>query len=127
MTRFLLVCLGGAAGTGARYALSSWILARTGPGFPWGTLAVNAIGSFLLGALVHIGAATDWLSPTARFALAAGVLGGFTTYSAFNQALLESLERGEAGLAALNVVATLGGCLLAGVAGAAAARGLTAA
>lgn len=46
MARFLWICLGGAAGTGARYLLSGWLARTAGPGFPWGTLAVNVLGSF---------------------------------------------------------------------------------
>ncbi len=80
MSRLLWICLGGAVGSGARYLVSTWVLAALGPAFPWGTLAVNAIGSFLLGALMHVGLSTDLLSPTLRIALSTGVLGGFTTF-----------------------------------------------
>ena len=84
MTRFLWICVGGAAGTGARYLLSGWALATLGASFPWGTLAVNVLGSFLLGLLMQVGITTSLLSPTLRLALTTGVMGGFTTYSTFN-------------------------------------------
>ncbi|HET9209989.1 MAG TPA: CrcB family protein, partial [Thermoanaerobaculia bacterium] len=84
MARFLWICLGGAAGTGARYLLSGWLLRAAGPGFPWGTLAVNVIGSFLLGLILQVSLTTTLISPTLRLALTTGVMGGFTTYSTFN-------------------------------------------
>src|SRR5437763_1175971 len=81
MARLAWISLGGAAGTAARYVLSSWLLRVLGPAFPYGTLAVNVMGSFLLGAVMHVGLQTELLSPTARLVLATGVMGGFTTYS----------------------------------------------
>jgi len=122
VTRFLLVCLGGAIGTGARFLVSGWALALLGADFPYGTLAVNAIGSLLLGTIMHIGLTTDLLSPTLRLTLATGVMGGFTTYSTFNYETLRYLEEGAWMRAALNVVATLVLCLAAGLAGVALAR-----
>jgi CrcB protein len=122
MQRFLWVCLGGAAGTAARYLISGWALALLGAGFPWGTLAVNAIGSFLIGGIMHVGLATTWLSPTLRVALTIGVMGGFTTYSAFNYETLRLLEGGARALALANVLVMIFVCLAAGAAGLAAAR-----
>ncbi len=117
MSRFLWICLGGAAGTGARYLLSGWLLRAAGPGFPWGTLAVNVIGSFLLGLLMQISLATDLLSPTLRLALTVGVLGGFTTYSSFNFETLQYLLRNEWLAAFAYMAATLLVCLTAGALG----------
>ena len=121
MTRFLWICLGGAAGTGARYLLSGWALAAFGAGFPWGTLAVNVIGSFAMGFLAEYAAAHQ-MSETTRLALATGVLGGFTTYSAFNEETLRFLQLDAWGPAAANVGVTVLACLAAGFAGVAAAR-----
>ena len=84
MDRWFWIGLGGAAGTLARYGLSTWCEQRLGDGFPYGTLAVNVIGSFLLGAIGEIAATTQLLSPTLRLSLSTGVMGGFTTYSSFN-------------------------------------------
>jgi len=123
MERLFWVCLGGAAGTGARYLVQAWATARTGGVFPWGTWCVNVVGSFLLGAVLQA-ATTSSISPTAQATLTIGVLGGFTTYSTFNQETLAGLQRGAWGFAAANVAATLLVCLLAGVAGQAAARAL---
>ncbi len=121
MARFFWICLSGAAGTGARYLLSSWIARVHGPGFPFGTLAVNVVGSFLLGALMQIALASPELSPTLRLAATTGFVGGFTTYSTFNYETLDLLER-NAALGALNLTVTVGSCLLAGLLGGMAGR-----
>jgi CrcB protein len=124
MARFFFVCLGGAVGTGARYLVSVWALRTLGPAFPFGTLIVNVLGSFLLGALMHVGLTTSLLSPTLRLVLTTGVMGGFTTYSTFNYETLQYLSEGALGLGALNVLGTLATCLVAGIAGVGAARAL---
>jgi CrcB protein len=124
VTRFVWICLGGALGTGARYLVAVGTLRLLGPAFPWGTLAVNAVGCFLLGAIMHVGLTTQWLSPTLRLALTTGLLGGFTTYSTFNYETLQYLREGAASLALLNVAATLSLCLLTGWLGLVAARAL---
>jgi fluoride exporter len=116
VTRFLLICAGGAAGTGARYLLSLWITA------PYATLLVNVIGSFLLGFLMQASLAS--LSPDARLILGTGLLGGFTTYSTFNYDMLAMLRGNSWGIATLYGTATLLGCLAAGALGIAAGRAL---
>lgn len=121
MTRFLWICLGGAAGTGARYLLAGWLRA-TGPGFPWGTLVVNVIGSFLLGVVMQVALTTDLISPTLRLGLTTGVLGGFTTYSTFNYETLQYLQQNAWLAAFANLVATVLACLAAGALGVAAGR-----
>ena len=122
MARFLWVCLGGAAGSGARFLLSGWAVARLGPGFPWGTLAVNVLGSFVLAAIMVVATTTELLSPTARLALTSGVMGGFTTYSSFNYETTQLFQSGSAVTGAINIAATVIGCLIAGVCGHFAAR-----
>jgi CrcB protein len=114
MTRFLLVCLGGAIGSGARYLVA---LATVGVAFPIGTLLVNVAGSFAIALVMELLAPSDL-----RYFLATGVLGGFTTYSAFNQETLTMMRTGAGGSAALNVIATVAGCLAAGFLGVLAAR-----
>jgi CrcB protein len=120
MERFVWICLGGAVGTGARYLVSGWALRWLGSGFPWGTLAVNVLGSFLIGAVMHLGVTVDWMSPTLRLALTAGVLGGFTTYSAFSYETLRLLQEDAwllaLGNVGLTVTACFGACLLGFVA-----------
>ena len=105
MTRFLLVALGGAVGSMARYGVGI-AAARMAPGaaMPWGTLAVNVSGGLLMGLL------TGWLAlrggvgqDSVRVFAAVGVLGGFTTFSAFSLETVLMLERRQFGLAALFV------------------------
>ena len=122
MARFLCICLGGAVGTGARYWLGGWTQRLAGPGFPTGTLAVNVIGSLLLGALMEAGVTGGLLPPTLRLTLTTGVMGGFTTYSTFNYETIEYLREGAWPLAAANVAVTVGVCLGAGLAGLALGR-----
>jgi len=122
MARFLCICLGGAIGTGARYGLSGWTQRLAGPGFPAGTLAVNVIGSLLLGVLMEAGVSGGLLGPTLRLTLTTGVMGGFTTYSTFNYETIEYLREGAWPLAAANVAATVIVCLGAGFAGLALGR-----
>lgn len=122
MTRLFWICLGGAAGTGARYLLSGWALAALGASFPWGTLAVNVLGSFLLGLLMQVGLATSLITPTLRLTLATGVMGGFTTYSTFNYETIRYMQEGSWLLALGNVAATVLACLAAGFTGLAAGR-----
>ena len=124
MSRFLWICFGGAVGTGARYLLSGWALAVLGASFPYGTLAVNVLGSFLLGLIMQIGIATPLLSPTLRLTLTTGVMGGFTTYSTFNYETIRYVQDGSWQLAFTNVAVTLVGCLATGIAGLAAGRWL---
>ncbi|WP_437971009.1 fluoride efflux transporter CrcB [Sorangium sp. So ce260] len=126
MERWFWIGLGGAAGTLARYGLSTWCQQRFGAGFPYGTLAVNVIGSFLLGVILQIAAMTELLSPTLRLGLSTGVMGGFTTYSSFNYETIKLFEEKAWRMGVLNVVSTVVGCLLAGVLGMAVARRLVA-
>lgn len=126
MDRLLLVSLGGAVGTAARYLLSNWILRATGPGFPWGTLAVNTLGSFLLGLLMQVSLGSTLLSPTLRLTLTTGVMGGFTTYSTFNYETLRSFQESSWLLGFANLGATVLGCLVAGLLGYFTGRWLTA-
>jgi fluoride exporter len=117
--RLLFICLGGAIGTGARYLLAGWSARQFGTGFPYGTLLVNLIGSFLLGFLMGLG--TTW-SPTLRLALTTGVMGGFTTYSTFNYETTAYVRDGAWLLAFSNVALTLILCFAGGLLGIGAAR-----
>lgn len=123
MLRLLLVCAGGALGSGARYLVSTWAARALGAEFPRGTLIVNVSGSFLLAVLMGLAGTREAISPEARLFLGAGVLGGFTTYSSFNYETLALLERGVPH-AVVNVALTLLGCLGAGALGLVAARAL---
>lgn len=124
MDKLIIVMAGGALGSGARYLVGLAAAARTSGAFPWGTWIVNVVGSFAMGALAHHAATHPSFSPTTRVFLAAGVLGGFTTYSSFNQETLRFVGAGDYGAAALYGGATAAACLAAGWAGMAAARAL---
>lgn len=101
----------GALGCVARYYLSGWVYGWTGPAFPYGTLAVNAAGSFLVGLIMETGARTTLLSPDLRIALVIGLLGGLTTFSTFSYETFRQIEGGQLLLAALNIGASLLVCL----------------
>jgi CrcB protein len=113
MAQFLWVCLGGALGTGARYLLSAWMAKTLGAAFPYGTLAVNVIGSFLIAVVVYVASESAAISPALRVVLVTGVLGGFTTYSAFSLETLALAQNGAWSTAGVYALATLLGCLLA--------------
>ena len=116
MMTVLAVAAGGAIGAAGRYVLAGWaerlLSAWLGGGIPYGTLAVNVIGSFLLGVLVELLALSLSVSPELRGLLVVGVLGGFTTFSAFSLDTVLLLERGELGRAALYVLLSV--CLSVG-------------
>tara|TARA_R110002073_G_scaffold1471_39_gene10416 strand:- start:207 stop:584 length:378 start_codon:yes stop_codon:yes gene_type:complete len=116
----LQVALGGAIGASGRYLTGVAAIRLMGPGFPWGTLVVNVLGSFLMGAIIVILAhlSANRLAPF----LMTGVLGGFTTFSAFSLDALTIYERGQSGLAASYVLASVILSLGAIVAGMALAR-----
>ena len=122
MSRLLLICLGGAVGTAARYLTALWAAAAFGSVFPFGTLIVNTVGSFLLAFIMHVSGATELISSDARAILTTGVMGGFTTYSTFNYETTNYLREGAWLLATANVVGTVAGCLAAGLAGLAVAK-----
>lgn len=125
MGRFLLICAGGALGTGARFLLSSWIARLYGPQFPRGTILINVTGSFLIALVLELSLRTGAISPSLRLFLTTGVMGGYTTYSSFNYETLRLAEDGSLGLAALNLGVTVFGCLVAGVLGLLSARVLS--
>ncbi len=124
MRDFVLVCLAGAVGTGARYALSTGIGMLVGTQFPYGTIVVNVVGSFLIAVIGYASTVADTITPAARLVLTTGFLGGFTTYSAFNQETVVSLQQNLWGRALANVGITVVACLLAGLAGVAVVRRL---
>lgn len=116
MTRFLLVCAGGAAGTGARYLMQTWAIATFGDRFPWGTLAVNALGSFVIALIMRLSLPLQ-MNDTLRITLTVGVLGGFTTYSSFNNETMTLAVDGHLPRAAAYLVGTVALCLVAGALG----------
>ena len=122
--RLLWVSLGSAIGGALRYFTSQLALGLLGSSFPYGTLAVNLIGSFLIGLIMHLGISSTLISPTLRLFLTTGVMGGFTTYSAFNYETLTLLREGPWEVGLINLLVMLAGCLAAGAAGLALGRTL---
>lgn len=94
----LMVMIGGGMGAGLRFLFGRWAFGMFGPGYPWGTLGVNIIGSFAMGLLAGILARTGG-SEQLRLFIGVGILGGFTTFSAFSLELYEMIIRGELGSA----------------------------
>jgi len=99
MNMIFAIALGGGIGAVGRYAVGAGALALFGPGLPLGTLAANVIGGFLMGVVVEAGALKYSYSPELRAFLTVGLLGGFTTFSAFSLESALMIERGEWGLA----------------------------
>jgi len=77
------VAVGGALGSVFRFLVGTWFLQRLGPGFPWGTFTINVTGSFLIGIVLQLAQTRMGLNPYARLFFATGILGGYTTFSAF--------------------------------------------
>jgi len=101
----LLVALGGALGSVSRYKLSGLILHHTVDWrFPAGTFAVNVIGCLVAGVLAGFAEKYDYLSPDARIFIFTGILGGFTTFSAFGLETMFLIKRGELMVASANVI-----------------------
>ncbi|MDP9439089.1 MAG: fluoride efflux transporter CrcB [Actinomycetota bacterium] len=119
----LLVVLGGGLGAGGRYLLGGWLHGQLGSGFPWGTFAVNALGSLMIGLVFGLAQAKS-ISPGTTLFLAVGVLGGFTTFSAFSYETMRLLANGSIGASFLNVAGQFAVGLVAVYAGFVAVRGL---
>lgn len=114
MINILLVGGGGFLGAVARYLLSGWVLHHSMDSkFPWSTFAVNILGCFVIGALSGITERTDLIGPHLRLLLFTGVLGGFTTFSAFGFDTFFLLRRGHWAVAALYAGASVMVCILA--------------
>ncbi len=104
----LLIFAGGGLGAVLRYGVNRLAFHLLGPGFPWGTLAVNVLGSLLMGLLIGtLAAVPGGTSHHLRQFLATGILGGFTTFSAFSLDALTLWERGQYAVAFAYVAATL--------------------
>jgi len=114
MKAVLLVALGGAVGSVARYKLSGLVLHHTVDWrFPAGTFAVNVVGCLLAGVLAGLAEKHDMLSADARLLLFTGLLGGFTTFSAFGLETMHLLKRGEVAIASANVLLSVAAGIVA--------------
>ena len=102
MKEILLVGLGGFLGSAARYKLGGLVLHLAGQGrFPFGTFTVNILGCLLIGGLMGAADRYNVLGPDTRLFLIVGLLGGFTTFSAFGLEAMELMRRGDLGIAML--------------------------
>jgi fluoride exporter len=124
MRLLILATLGGAIGSGARHLLNISLTRALGPAFPWATLTVNVVGSFLMGFLVDMIMRRFGGSPEMRTFLATGILGGFTTFSAFSLDISTLLARDEIATALIYIAASVAMSLLALYAGLALSRAL---
>ena len=116
---FVLVFLGGGLGAAARQGINIISLRLMGEGFPLGTLLINVLGSLAMGVLAEYFALGNGFSMPARLFLTTGVLGGFTTFSAFSLEAVQLYHRGQDGAAVLYVVTSIVlsiGALVAGMA-----------
>jgi fluoride exporter len=111
LTASLLVAIGGGIGALCRYWLGQWTLATLGNGWPWGTLMANVAGGLAMGLIVEWAALRGGIGPQLKLLLTVGVLGGFTTFSAFSLEAAQMIERGDlgqaAGYALVSVVASI--------------------
>jgi CrcB protein len=120
MPTILWVALGGALGSAARYGVNVWSARLLGTGFPWHTLIVNVVGCFVMGALVELMALKLNVGNETRAFLTTGILGGFTTFSAFSLDFALLVERKSYGAAlgygvgsvALSLIAVFAGLSL---------------
>jgi CrcB protein len=119
MREVLLVSVGGALGALGRYGVSRAMIRLIGQSFPYGTLAVNCVGSFLIGLLMQRLLGSDLVPSSLRLALIVGFLGAFTTFSTFSYETVNYFRNGSWYLGAANIAANMAlgiGFVLAGMA-----------
>ena len=112
MPPLLLVMVGGAIGAGFRYHLSRVALQFMGPGFPWGTWIANLLGGLLMGVLAGTLAREIDGGEPLRLFLGVGVLGGFTTFSAFSLETYNMLVRGDYMMAVAYAISSVTGAII---------------
>ena len=122
MLQLVSIGIGGFAGAVARYLVDGWVSDRSGGQFPFGTLAVHLIGSFLLGLLFAMTVDRSILPAELRVPIGVGFIGAFTTFSTLMLESWRLVEGGAAPLAALNIAASVALGVVAVVAGLAAGR-----
>ncbi len=115
MGAYLAVAVGGAIGSVARFWMTGAMATLTGPRFPWGTLAINILGSFVIGLVAGftLTPARMGMHPDLRIFLMTGICGGFTTFSAFSLQTLELIQTGDLVPAFGYILGSVALCLLA--------------
>ena len=108
---FILVFLGGGIGASARYWMQGAVHRMAGAGFPYGTLAVNVLGSLLIGVLLSLFEERFVVNSSLRVFLTIGILGGFTTFSSFSYETIALLRDGSFGLSLWNIGSSIVLCL----------------
>lgn len=117
MQQIIAIAAGGAGGAVMRFLVSGWIYAWFGRSFPYGTLGVNVIGSFLMGFLFIALIERFNVGPEWRAVLLVGFLGAFTTFSTFSLETLNLIEDGEMLKAMLNIIVSVIACIAAAAVG----------
>lgn len=105
--RILLVGIGGAIGSVLRYATQGFVYTKLNPDFPWGTIVVNTLGSFLIGAVIAFFEIKALESTNLRLFLTVGLLGGYTTYSSFSAEVMNQIKDADWMYAGFNIFGTL--------------------
>ena len=113
MNAYVLIFLGGGLGAVSRHLSGMAVMRASGPGFPWGTMVVNIVGSLAMGVLIAWLARRSSGDADLRLLLATGFLGGFTTFSAFSLDAVTLYERGALTAAAAYVIASVTVSILA--------------
>jgi CrcB protein len=122
VTNILVIALGASIGANLRYALSNWAAQQWGTTFPYGTMIINVLGSFVIGFILALAATRIALSAPWRLLLVTGLLGGFTTVSTFSYETYGLLVQGSWLEAGLNIVGSVGIGLIGVFLGAGVAR-----
>jgi CrcB protein len=115
--KILYLGIFGGLGCVARYMVSGWVYNLAGKSLPYGTLAVNVVGSLLLGLIMEGSLRSTLLSPELRFGITVGFLGGFTTFSTFSYETVRLLEEGSLVAAGANVLLNVSVCVAAALIG----------
>ncbi len=107
MLKTLFVFIGGGIGSVLRYLMSGWVYSLWGSNFPYGTLSVNIVGSFIIGFFLTLAEDKFLVTPDIRVFVAIGIVGGFTTFSTFSFETFKLLKNGSFLIGGLNIVVSI--------------------